>query len=422
MAKLQLAQSLRREAEDHVLTNEEAPDYFERGGTASQFESARRYSIQVQGAKDTLANNVNAIQVGAGSVLTQDAYENALTRMTTDATAGMEPEDAANMATEIRMIAATANGRVDRKLQSILNAGPAGGDATFAAGLDLRARLKEMNPELYNKMVDSKSSMWYNAYEFMTEQLGIAPESARGRLLDFSENRKEAEARLGSKENRELIEDEIGIGFAGQNFAVRSLVKDIAVGYMALVPSLTPKQAIDLAVNQWKESTVELNHGVRAKAADVPLNWEEADDYVRRFALTRELTDAGIQFDVNDISGYIFIPAGNGRAAVIDPSTGLTVFTNFNWQGAVSEWFTTVGQPSFEEEQRLTAQKKAENDELVRRSRKAVAGIPGIGLGAAIGEKVVGETAGVVRDFFTPRKRELKGKPPGQDVTDVLGE
>lgn len=370
LAKLLTRQALDSSAEDHVLTNAEAPKWFEQGVSASQFESARQTSIKAQEARDELNSNTTLVLAGGGVVLNQQDYENVMTRLVTDATKGMEPEAAAAHAINIRVSAAAAGGREDSKLKAMINAGPSGGDAVFASGLQLRAQLQEQSPELLHKMLDSNTRTWYTAYDYMTENLGVDQGAARERLLEVAGNQKETEARLNSKDNRELIADAAESDFPGQEPILRKQMTQRASMYMAIVPTLTAEQAVELAAKDQAESTVVISGGVRAPRRGVPVNWEEADRAVRHINLKRDLRDSGAEVANEDLDDLIFLPNGDGTTAVIGLN-GLTIFPAWDWQGAVDEWFINEGQVDFEAEQRSKAQRKMEEGKARVKARGA---------------------------------------------------
>lgn len=352
MGKLITRQALATEAEDHVLTNEEAPLWFERGVTAAQFESARQDSIEAAEERQALAVNAATIQAGGGSVFSQTDYEAALAVLVDDATKGLEEQEAVNTAVNLRITSALKNGRQDSKLKALLNAGPLGEEEAFAVGYEIRRRLNASSvagPPLLNAMLSEDARRMYNVYDHLRGTLSLSHEAARQRLFDIREAQPEVAKRLANEDMRDLIDDAVNdlvdSGEAVTQIPImRKQIKERAIMYMALEPLMGNEAAVELARKDLEDTTVEIND-FRVSAAGVPPRWRDADNYARRIVLKRDLEAAGqeVPQNVRVLDKLHIFPNGDGTAAVINPDTGLTIFPAWDWTGAVNEWWIERG-------------------------------------------------------------------------------
>ena len=171
---------------------------------------------------------------------------------------------------------------------------------------------------------------------------------------------------MASKENRELVEDAVDLDFPGQIPVARKQITDVATAYLALNPMMTAEQAVAQAAEDFEQSTVEINEGIRANVRGVPVHWEDADEYVRDTVLRQDFKDAGFPFE--DPDDYTIIPNGDGTAAIAGPN-GLIIFPNWDWQGATSEWFVNRAQ--------IEAQQKQEEAVRIEKAQRVTGGLAG---------------------------------------------
>lgn len=367
MAQLLTRQALDAAAEDHVLSNEEAPEWFGAGVTPAQFQAAQNKSIQFEAERQQLADDVGRVRQGSAASLSKTRYQAAIDAIVADTVEGMDEASATDTALNLRVLLANRNGRSDQMLAKHLNAGAAGGDLALRQSLEIRRRMRNLSPQLYNEMVTDGARKAYNAYDTMVDGLGLTHEAALQELATVRERMPDMDKALNSPANRERIQDAVenlvDEGDAiSQVRVLRRSVEDRAMAYLALFPLMTDEQAVENAAADIEETTVEIN-GFRVSGRGVPPRHDEADTYVRRIVLKRELEEAfpGREVGVLEIDKLILYPNGDGTAAVINPESGTTVFPAFNWTRAVAEWWDERGRESDEF--------KAERAE--RRSRRA---------------------------------------------------
>lgn len=367
MAQLLTRQALDAAAEDHVLSNEEAPEWFGAGVTVSQFHAAQNKSIQFEAERQQLAADAGRVRQGSAASLSKARYQAAIDAIVADTVEGLDEASATDTALNLRVLLANRNGRSDQMLAKHLNAGAAGGDLALRQSLEIRRRMRNLSPQLYNEMVTDGARKAYNAYDTMVDGLGLTHEAALQELATVRERMPDMDKALNSPANRERIQDAVenlvDEGDAiSQVRVLRRSVEDRAMAYLALFPLMTDEQAVENAAADIEETTVEIN-GFRVSGRGVPPRHDEADTYVRRIVLKRELEEAfpGREVGVLETDKLILYPNGDGTAAVINPESGTTVFPAFNWTRAVAEWWDERGRESDEF--------KAERAE--RRSRRA---------------------------------------------------
>lgn len=363
--------------ENGVITEDMAPLYHERGLSAANLSADMEKSMELAEQRQIEHNNRILVAAGAGGSLKPKEYQTALDQLTADHIEDLPEEERFQAALDFRANTLIKNGKIDSALQRTLNSGVFADAPGFIVAAEFVDRIRSKRPNLAAAMLDEDAAFTYDIYNFLrTTRNDMNPEAVVELAQFASTNQKEVRESLRDKEIREEIADKVEsiatIGDAVSNAPyVKQRLTDWAHKFRAFNPSITNEQAIALAEEHFKRTHVEVN-GFQVQRKGVPEDHQEADLYIRRIVIQRELKRAGLEpVDDFELRRWRFIPKGDGTAAVQDSETGALIFTKFAWQTARDEWWFERGEPALKKHARLVTENNIKAEKRRRRREEA---------------------------------------------------